>query len=165
MTSFDQVSEAAYPEKVFTHSGISYKSKTLEVLFSAEAKEELVTLIKELQEGIVLDDKTEPVSGLTTEVWQAVLDAMISKWKWKQKVEKFMKRFSKAIKAPEKMSEKEEQKVTKKVEKYSHDPYIHVYIVLESGERLAIPLIIRKESSTEHILHSFFARNKVSHFH
>ncbi len=55
-----------------------------------------------------------------------------------------MRRFSKAIEKPDKMTEKEEHKVTKKVEKFTHDPYIHLYIVLEDGQRLSVPLIIRK---------------------
>jgi hypothetical protein len=165
MTSIDHVSQANHPERVFMHSGITFKSKTREVLFTPEANEKLVMLIRELQEGIVLEDKTEPVSGLTTEVWQAVVDAMITEGEWKKKVHKFMKRFTKAIEKPEKMSEKEEQKVTKKVEKYTHEPYIHVYIVLEDGEKIAIPLIIRKEKSIDHIFHSFSARLKVSHIH
>ena len=55
-----------------------------------------------------------------------------------------MKRFTKAIEKPEKMTEKEEQKVTKKIEKFTHEPYIHLYIVLEDGQKLSVPLIIRK---------------------
>jgi hypothetical protein len=102
---------------------------------------------------------------LTVEVWQAVADGMISEWKWKQKVDKFLKRFTKAIEKPEKMTEKEEHKVSKKVEKFTHDPYIHLYIVLEDGQRLPVPLIIRKWKWIDHILHSFSARLKVAHSH
>jgi hypothetical protein len=71
---------------------------------SSEAKDELRKLIIELQEGIKVEEKNDPIGELTAEVWQAVADGMISEWKWKQKVGKFLKRFSKAIEKPEKMS-------------------------------------------------------------
>jgi hypothetical protein len=165
MSHTEQLSESSNSDRIFSHSGISYKEKTREVTFSSEAKEELRKLIIELQEGIKVEEKNEPIGELTAEVGQAVVDAMISEWKWKQKVGKFMKRFSKAIEKPEKMSEKEEHKVTKKVEKFTHDPYIHLYIELEDGQILSVPLIIRKWKWIDHILHSFFARIKVAHSH
>lgn len=162
MTPINQVSQATHPERVFTHSGISYKSKNREVLFSREAKEELARLIWELQNDMKWEDLNEPIVELTTEVWQAVVDAMITEGKWKQMAKKFMKRYSKAIKKPDKMSEKQEQKVTEKVQKYTHEPYIHVYIVLESGERLLVPLIVRKVGEVDDILKRFASRFSMS---
>ncbi len=78
MTSSDQLSESNHPDRVFIHSGITYKHKTRDVTFSPEAKDELTKLITELQDGIILEEKSEPIVEFTTEVGQAVVDAMIS---------------------------------------------------------------------------------------
>ncbi|MBP9780092.1 hypothetical protein KBD33_05745 [Candidatus Gracilibacteria bacterium] len=158
MTSPEKISQSNPLDKPFSHSGITYNHKTREVTFSPEAKEELRKFIIELQEGIQPEQKREPIVELTNEVGQAVVDAMISEGKWKQKVKKFLKLFTKAIEKPEEMSKKEEKKVMQKVEKFTHVPCIHIHIVLEDGHKIPAPFIVRKGETLDDIIKQFVLR-------
>ncbi len=152
----------------FVHPWIAYNPKSKEIIFSDDAKVELGKRVHSIQDEMkkVTIQYQEDLTGLVSiEIWQAVVDAMIAEWKWKQKVNKFLKQFSKVIAKPETLNEKQEHKVNKKLEKFGHDPYVHLYIKLnEDKEILPVPFIVRPSYTLDEIIKSLKNRLKLPTF-
>ncbi len=139
----------------FRHSGITFDAKKYKVEFSKEAKNVLWEEIQVIQ--TTLPSTQDECSEFTARTQQKAMDSLIHKNKSEKKVRGFWEITQELL---HKKKKGIPEKIEQKIEKNTQEPSILLYIDVEDSEyiRDQVPLIIRKSSTLESVLHSFSGR-------